>query len=115
MATKIVSLPLFDEVDYKYSITLEGEYYSFRFIYNEYMEMYTLQISDVKNGVLISGVGVVANYPMLADYVIGNLSGALLMSPKSDKDIEFYKLYPSNLSEYYILSYIYDDSNQQEV
>lgn len=115
MADMIVELPLFDEVDYRYSITLEGEYYSFRFTYNETMQMYTLKVSDVNNVTLVSGVGVVPNYPMLADYVIGTLTGALIMIPKSDKDIEFYKLYPKNLSQYYTLSYIYDDTSQQEV
>lgn len=108
MTLKYVELPLYEEKDYSYAVALEGDSYRLRFTYNSVMQLYTFSIADADQVVLISGVGLVPNYPMLADYIVGNLTGVLLLSPKSDKDIEFYKLYPDKIHLYYELSYIYD-------
>jgi hypothetical protein len=110
MADKYVSLPLFDSVDYKYTIALEGGYYSLRFTYNETMQLYTLSIKDVDNNSLVSGVGLVPGYPICADYVLDGLTGFFFLGSKSDKTTEFYKIYPDKIHEYYTLSYVYDDT-----
>lgn len=67
-------------------------------------------ITNVDGVKLISGVGLVPNFPICKDYVIEGMTGAFYMIPKSDSNTEFYKLYPNNLADYYELSYIYDDA-----
>jgi len=110
MVIKHVALPLKNDVDYKYSVTLQGNYYTLRFTYSEILNMYTLMITDVDGVKLVSGVGLVPNYPVCKDYIIEGLTGAFYLIPKSSASIEFYKVYPTNLADYYELSYIYDDA-----
>lgn len=112
MADKYVDLPLFNSPDYKFSIALEGSYYTIRITYNETMQLSTMQIKDVDGNMLIAGVGLVPNYPICLDYVLEGLTGTFLLIPISDKNIEFYKLYPTRLKDYYTLSYLYDDASQ---
>jgi hypothetical protein len=107
-----VDLPLSDSPDYQYTVALEGDYYTLRFIFNEIMQRYTMMIYDSDNNLLLSGVGLVPLYPIIADYVVGNLTGSFLMLPISDTDVEFYKLYPQKLNKYYTLSYVYEETDQ---
>ena len=110
MTLKEVALPLFSEPDYSYQVSLEGSSYKLRFTYNSLMELYTMAIYDVDGNPLVSGVGLVPNYTICADYVIEGLSGTFLMTPKSITNNEPYKTYPDKVYQYYDLSYIYDDS-----
>jgi hypothetical protein len=111
MADKFVNLPLFDSVDYRYNIALEGNYYSLRITYNETMQLYTMSISDSNNNRIVSGMGLVPTYPIGADYVLGDLTGIFVLTSKSNKSTEFYKLYPTKIHEYYELNYIYADDS----
>jgi hypothetical protein len=112
MAVKHVVVPLYPEKDYRYSLSLQGESYQFRFTYNELMKLYTIAISDVNGNKIVAGVGLVPNYPILADYVIDQLQGALWMSPLADVNIEAYKVYPEDVYKYYELIYLYDDTTE---
>lgn len=107
MALKYIELPLYPNADYEYSVALEGQSYLMRFTYNETMKLYTIEMLTSELVTLISGVGLVPNYPLLLDYNIGGLTGSFVMIPISDKPIEFYKLYPDKLDQYYKLSYVY--------
>lgn len=112
MALIQVDLPLANSPDYKFSIALEGSYYSIRLTYNEIMQLYTMQIKDVDGNMLLAGVGIVPGYPITLDYVLTGLTGTFLLISKSEKEMEFYKLYPTRLKDCYTLSYLYDDTNQ---
>lgn len=106
-----VSLPLYDnESYYKYSIALEGTSFRLQFLYNNKMQRYTLTLSTSDDEVIVEGVGLVPNYPIMANYVIDGLSGYFLLAPKDNSGIEYYKLYPRNLGKYYELIYVYQNS-----
>ena len=104
---KNISLPLYPDQDYQYSVALEGQSYRLRFTYNSVMKLYTIQISDEDQVTLISGVALVPNYPILADFKVAKLTGNFLLYSKSDKTFESYKAYPDKIHQYYELSYIY--------
>ena len=112
MTTKHVLLPLYDQVDYLYKVTLEGSSYRLRFTYNQVMQLYTMAISDADDVTLVSGAGLVPNYPIAADYVIEGLTGTFLLLPKANTPSEFYKTYPDKLATYYELSYVYDSPEE---
>lgn len=112
MALKYVDLPLLDEADYRYTVALQGDYYTLRFTYNEVMKLYTLMILDSNQNPLLAGVAVVPNYPIAADYVLPGLSGAFLLLSKTEQEKEFYKMYPQQINQYYTFHYVYDDTTQ---
>lgn len=109
MVDKFVTLPLFSDPYYSYSIALEGNSYIFEFLYNERMQLYTFSILTADNVPLLQGEAVVPYYPILADYVIPNLSGIMWMELKSEMNPESYKQYPDKIDQYYNLWYVYDD------
>lgn len=113
MAIKYVDLPLFNSPDYRYTVALEGDYYTLRFTYNEIMSLYTLMILDSNKNAILAGVGVVPFYPITLDYVVPGLTGSFILIPISDQDKEFYKIYPQQLNEYYTFQYIYDEQTDQ--
>ena len=107
-----VSLPLYDDESYyKYSIALEGTSYRLQFLYNSKMQMYTLTLFTADDEVIVEGVGLVPNYPIMANYVIEGLTGYFLLAPKGTSGVEYYKLYPRNLGKYYDLTYVYPNSS----
>lgn len=109
MTARYVDLPLFDDPYYGYSITLEGNSYNLEFLYNERMGLYTLSLFDAEGVSLIRGQAVVPDYPMLKDYALENLSGFFWLEEISNLQDEAYKKYPTYLSKYYRMFYIYDD------
>ena len=110
MALVSVDLPLFNEPDYIYQVSLEDNSYSLRFIYNEVMKLTTLSIYDVDRNPVCCGVGLVPNYPIILSYALPQLTGAFLMLSKASVPTEFYKLYPNKLATYYTLSYTRDET-----
>lgn len=108
MAMVAVALPLFDDPSYSYNVSLEGNSYNLKFEYNERDGLYFLSLSDVDNNLIVGGVALVPNYPILLDYPILTLSGFIWMDEISDIIFEPYKQYPDKLSQYYTLSYSYN-------
>lgn len=109
MALRYVPLPLFSDADYSYDISLEGNLYTFRAYYNERAEGWFYALSE-KGGVsLVLGERLVANYPILFDYVLSDLAGYLYLEPVGDSG-EKYRTDPFELSKWFRLFYIYDDS-----
>jgi hypothetical protein len=105
-----VELPLFNEPDYIYQVSLEDNSYSLRFTYNQVMKLTTLSIYDVDQKPVCCGVGLVPNYPIILSYALPELTGAFIMASKAAVDTEFYKIYPENLATYYTLSYIRNET-----
>lgn len=112
MALRFVQLPLYSDQDYTYSVALEGQSYRIRITYNSVMQLYTMQVSDSDGNPIISGLGLVPEYPIGADYIIGSTTGNFILLPKANKDVESYKTYPDQIHKYYELSYLYEISDQ---
>lgn len=109
MAEKYVSLPLFSDPDYEYSIALQGNSYILRFIYNERMQRYTLSLYDADRNPIVLGEALVPSYPLFFDYAILPLTGYFYLEENSLMVSEAYKVYPDSLDQYYSMFYIYDD------
>lgn len=109
MAMVAVVLPLFDDPSYSYNVALEGNSYNLKFEYNERAQLYFLSLSDADEDLIVGGEALVPNYPILLDYAIPLLSGFIWMEEISDIIFQPYKQFPDKLSQYYTLSYSYDD------
>lgn len=109
MAMVAVALPLFDDPSYSYNVALEGNSYNLKFEYNERAQLYFLSLSDADEDLIVGGEALVPNYPILLDYAIPLLSGFIWMEEISDIIFQPYKQFPDKLSQYYTLSYSYDD------
>jgi hypothetical protein len=109
MAMVAVVLPLSDDPSYSYNVALEGNSYNLKFEYNERAQLYFLSLSDADEDLIVGGEALVPNYPILLDYAIPLLSGFIWMEEISDIIFQPYKQFPDKLSQYYTLSYSYDD------
>lgn len=107
MTTNYVSLPLFDDADYSYSIALEGNSYVLRYIYNERMQLYTFNLYDAENNPIVVGEALVPTYPIFIDYVIPNLTGWFYLQENAAITGEPYKEFPDKINEYYSFFYSY--------
>ncbi len=109
MTLLAINLPLSDDPSYSYSVAFEGNSYNLKFEYNERAKLYFLSLSDADDNLIVGGEALVPNYPILLDYALPLLSGFIWMEEISDIIFEPYKQFPDKLSQYYTLSYSYDD------
>lgn len=114
MTVVSVALPLYDDPSYSYSVALEGNSYFLKFEYNERAALYFLSLSDADNNLVVGGVALVPNYPILLDYALPLLSGFIWMEEIPQILTQPYKEFPDKLSQYYTLCYSYDDAVSQE-
>lgn len=109
MAEKYVSLPLFADAAYEYSIALQGNSYNVGFIYNERMQLYTISLFDADSNPIVAGEALVPSYPIFLDYAIYPLTGYFYLKEKANILSEPYKTYPDRIDQYYWFYYIYND------
>lgn len=109
MVMVAVALPLFDDPSYSYNVSLEGNSYDLKFEYNERSNLYFLSLSDADDNLIVGGEALIPTYPILIDYALPLLSGFIWMEEVSNTVFQPYKQFPDKLSQYYTLSYSYDD------
>lgn len=111
MAKKYISLPLFSDAEYEYTVALQGDSYTLRFTYNERMKLYTVSILSADLVPIVMGEALVPSYPMFFEYAIYPLTGYFYMYEKANIISEPYKVYPENINEYYELVYVYQEDD----
>lgn len=109
MTTQYVTLPLFDDYEYSYTIALQNLTYIITFKYNERNALWFMDLATEDSTPIFSGLGVVPNYPMAFDYSLGNLQGYFWLENIPDINIEQYKLFPDKLRQYYRFFYIFEE------
>lgn len=109
MALQYVVIPLYEDADYSYTISLQGDSYTFRLYYNERAELWFFDLSDSDNAHIISGEGFVPSYPIALDYAISPLTGYFWLEPIGTINSEKYKEFPFELSQYYRAFWVFDD------
>jgi hypothetical protein len=109
MADKYVALPLFSDAEYEYTVALQGDSYTLRFIYNERMKLYTISLLSADLVPIVMGEALVPSYPMFFEYALYPLTGYFYMYEKANLISEAYKVYPENINEYYELVYVYQE------
>lgn len=107
MADYKVDLPLYSDPFYSYTISLEDNTYSMEFVLNERAGMWYMSMFTEDGEPIVRGIALVPNYPLLADYVIPELTGFFLLLPIPSITTEKYKEEPEYLSQYYTLRYLY--------
>ena len=107
MADKYVNLSLFSDADYEYAVALEGVSYVLRFIFNERMQLYTINLYDADRNPIVLGEALVPSYPLFFDYALLPLSGYFYMEERANIISEAYKVYPDRVDLYYNFYYIY--------
>ncbi|MNN55950.1 hypothetical protein D3C81_1708560 [compost metagenome] len=109
MTTKYISLPLFSDAFYTYSVALEGNSYNLEFTYNERMQLYSFSLYDADLNPIVLGEALVPSYPIFFEYALFPLTGYFWMEEKANILSEPYKVYPDKINEYYNMYYIFDD------
>lgn len=112
MALRYVTLPLYEDSDYQYDISLEGNYYTLRLYYNERAEAWFFELRDGENTMLVGGERLVPYYPLLRNYSLENLTGMIWLE-YIGYDMNETLSNPFELSKYNKLFYIYDDGVEE--
>lgn len=109
MADKYVTMPLFPDSYYTYTIAFQGNSYILEFIYNERSSLYFINLYDADSNPIVLGEALVPNYPILLDYALFPLTGFIWMEEKADIISEPYKVYPDSIDQYYNCFYIFSE------
>lgn len=104
--TNFIELPLFSDLDYRYSISLQGVSWQFRFYWAERAKQWHMDIRQDNNAPVILGYALVAQFPILEDFHLESygLTGRFSLMPvnvavaqqleiESGVMPEFFKLY----------------------
>lgn len=108
MALQYVPMPLYADPFYTYRISLEGNSYTFNVYYNERAEGWFFDLYEEAGTPVVLGERLVANYPILLDYALENLTGYMYLEPIGNS-VERYRTDPFLLSKYFRLFYLYED------
>ena len=106
MADLYVDLLLDDSPIYEYSVSLEGNSYIVKMIFNERSSLYFMSLYDADRNPIVLGAALVPGYPIMFDYAL-NLTGFFLLIQKGTLESEPYKEFPDKLKQYYDLVYTY--------
>lgn len=103
-----VSLPLYSDYFYDYSISLEddNEVYIVEIMYNDYSKKWFMSLYTEDQTLLVASLPLLPKYPIAIDYVIPNLKGFFWLYPIPSIKSEKYKEDPESLSQYYTFEYI---------
>lgn len=106
---KYINLNLYSDAYYSYTTSLEGQAYSLTIQWNERVQGWFLSIRTDDNTLIISGVRIVPNYPILIDDQIDTLTGFFYLESKSDIDSTKFNSSPRLLYQYFNFYYIYEE------
>jgi hypothetical protein len=105
MAWQSIALPLYEDEDFSYSTTLEGNTYIIRLYLNRRVGEWYLDLSTDDGEPLVTGTKLVQFYPMLLDYRIPNLTGFMWFQTKNSGVVADKSVLPG----YYELFYMWDE------
>lgn len=108
MALNYVFLPLFQDADYEYVVSLQRVAYKLRFFYIEREERWAIDLRYADNTPIVLGAALVPEYPLFLDYYIEDLTGTFWLEPIGKNKNETVSN-PFELNEYYRLFYYFED------
>lgn len=104
---QFVELPLYEDEDYYYTVSLEGNAYQFRLYFNMRMQQWIYDLRYVDGDPIVLGEALVPNLPILLEYATP-LTGFLWLQPIGKEQNETV-INPFELSKYYQLFYIWEE------
>lgn len=108
--TVITELPLYlDSLSYRYGAAIEGQQKQFEFYWNSRSAQWHMNIRNEDQTVVVLGVPLVAEYPMLADHPMRDqlLTGYFVMLPSIVGTPPSITSDSTVVPEYYKLLYVY--------
>lgn len=108
MAEVISLLPLYQDADYSYNVSLEDISYEIRLYFNERMQHWAMDLRYSDGTPVVLGEALVRNYPIYLDYRIEGLNGYFYIE-EIGKNINETNEHPFELWKYFRFYYIYDD------
>ena len=108
MTWKHIVLPLYEDEDYVYTVSIQDNAYTLRLYYNRRMQAWFMDLSDEDGSAIASGVGVVPYYPILDNIQASKLTGFFWLQPKSVID-SLTAQDSSSLTTYYDFFYMWDE------
>lgn len=108
--TVSVDLPLYNDLKYRYAISLEGQSWQLTFYWNERCSQWHMDIRMEDQTPILLGYALVPQYPMCVDYVLEDygLSGYFLLLPVNSTIGSKVTESPSIMSEFFKLYYVYN-------
>lgn len=108
--TIITELPLYtDSLRYKYGTNIEGQSKQFEFYWNSRAASWHMDIRNEDQTVIVQGVPLVPNYPMLADHPMKDnlLSGYFILLSNVTNETPDVSRDSTVIPEFYTLMYVY--------
>lgn len=109
MTWKNIDIPLFEEEDFNYTISIQDNAYDLRIYYNRRMKRWFLDLLLDDGTEILMGAGLVQYYPISADYNFKDLTGFFWLQPKG-VGTDQTPLNPEKLFEYYDLFYMWNEA-----
>lgn len=108
-STIITQMPLYTDLIYKYGATIEGQQKQFTFYWNSRKSSWQFDILNEDQTVVIQGIAIVAQYPILIDHPMADqsLSGYFVLLPNVSGDPPDITTDSSVVPELYELLYVY--------
>lgn len=110
MSTVLVELPLYSDLSYRYSSSLETVSLQFKFYWNTRAKQWLMDIRLEDQTPLVLGYALVPQYPMLVDLPLENvgLSGHFELLPVNVAIASQLSQESSVMPEFFKLYYVYD-------
>lgn len=107
--TTIVQLPLYTDNIYRYGATLEEESKQFTFYWNSRTASWHMDIHNEDLTVVVQGIALVAQYPMLVDYPLTQygLNGYFMLLPINASQVSTLGNSSMIMPQFFELFYIY--------
>lgn len=113
MTTQLINLPLREISNYFFTVSLEGIAYEIWLYYNERMQQWIINLSDIQGNKIVMGEALVPEYPLFLDYITPDLSGCFFLIPIGESQNETISN-PFEINKYYRLYYVWDDGEEEE-
>lgn len=110
MSTIYVELPLYNDLKYRYGLSLEGQSWQFTFYWNTRCSQWQMDLKYEDETPVILGYGLVPQFPMMVDYDLESvgLSGYFLLLPANLKTANKITEDPSIMPQLFSLFYVYN-------
>lgn len=110
MTTNFVEMPLYSNLTYSYSLSLEGQSWNFKFYWVQRARQWHMDIRLENQTALILGYALVPQYPILEDFPLEGygLSGRFVLMPVNLAVASAITQESSVMPEFFKLFYMYE-------
>ena len=107
--TTMINLPLYQDLIYRYGVTLEEEAKQFTFYWNSRCAQWHMDIHNEDRTVIVQGIPLVTQYPILADFPLENhgLTGYFMLLPINTSQVQTLDDSSQIMPQFFELFYIY--------